>query len=175
MIRPTALLLGLVISLAPGLLDARPGCFGSAESRKENAASRQRVLDFVDEDEGGVTVAHASLTWEEPRLLRLSGIELLRIKPASATIAVSKIKGCAGSHALRVDDALPGGIRVLALLPRWSGVLLERRGELLYLRTRGARLPRWLMAWRVDGSLPPDIPSTPWSPPPEPPPEHHPY
>jgi hypothetical protein len=171
-----AVLLWLLIQVVPGPIHAQPGCFGSVESRKANAARRQRVLDFVDEDDGGITVAHTSNTWGEPRALRVPGIRLLEVGPAGATVSVSvspETKGCRSGHRqLRVDDALPGQLRVLALLPRWRVMLLERRGKLHFVSVSGGRLPRWLMAWRVDGTLAPDIPATPWSPPPppEPPP-----
>jgi hypothetical protein len=129
------------------------GLFGDARSRAWNAGRRAALLDFIDEDESGVTVAHANGWWEEPRRLRLDGMRLRSIERGAAVVELSgalarTCKCRPGRYRLKTDDLLAARTRILGVLG--SGILVEHRGRLGFI---GGRSPRWLMAWRMRGEV----------------------
>jgi len=129
--------------------------FGSGAVRAGNA-QRRGLLYWVDQESGGVTVAHRSDEWDEPVPIRVRG---LRLDAARAGLAVVTLAaegasalGCRqGRYRVGVDDNLTRAVRVLAVLD--GVVLLEHRRRLVYLLAPGARDPRWLMAWSAPGLI----------------------
>jgi hypothetical protein len=135
--------------------------FGDLRARQENARARSKRLDWVDEEQSGVTIAHAAEEWEDPITLELGGLRLVGTRGRAAmfqvTAALAASTGCpAGVHQVHVDARLAAWTRVLAVLQR--GVLVDHRGRLGFIRAPHAGEPRWLLAWRMRASLPPPPP-----------------
>jgi hypothetical protein len=178
-----ASLLALVCTALPGVARAetlvgavaataaRPGeqqcaaLFGDVAARRANAALRARNLDWIDEEQSGVTIAHAAEGWEEPTRIEVKGLRLLRTRPDAGIAEVqlsssaARTAGCAAvTYLVGVDAALGFQARVLAILRH--GVLVERRGQLVFLSSRGVPPPRWLLAWRMRATLRPLTPGS---------------
>jgi hypothetical protein len=128
--------------------------------RESNAAARQAQLDWVDEEPGGVTVAHRNGRWRAPIGLRLQGLRFIatvegRTAPqvvVEVTRGLAAAASCpAGRYALERDRNLTPVTRILAVLDH--GALVEHRGELRYFASAAAPYPRWLMAWRMRAEL----------------------
>lgn len=135
--------------------------FGDHELRARHASQRAKRLDWVHEDENGVTVAHMEEQWEEPVRLNLRGARFVgvhvRNQGSTALFRVSSgmagAVGCpAGTYALGIDHALGRHVRILAVLRR--GVLVEHHGQLGFITAPGVRDPRWLVAWRLRVEVP---------------------
>jgi hypothetical protein len=138
--------------------DACPALFGDQQVRSHNSARRAHTLDWVDEDEDGVTVAHTNGRWKEPVRLRVRGVQLVSLRSKRAVVQISPTlaaaAGCQpGNYEVQVDDALTANTRVLAVLN--SSVLVEHRGRLGFIAIRGTDSPRWLLAWRMNGEVRP--------------------
>jgi hypothetical protein len=141
----------------PALLAAQecPALFGDGKARARNA-QRRAQLYWVEQEAGGVTVAHRSDDWEEPVPFQMRGVELRSARSGEASVelsaAAASALGCrAGRYRLRADDGLTRSVRVLALLD--GVVLVEHQRRLAYLRAPGAREPRWLLAWSAPGEI----------------------
>ena len=139
-----------------------PALFGGEQNHQRNAARRQRLVDWIEEDEDGVTIVHTSHAWrKDPYPLHLRGLRLVRVAGGQATFeldaAAAAHTGCrAGVYRLGVDSSLSRRTRVLAVLS--SVVLVEHHGRLAFIAPAGADVPgRWLLAWRMDGELPPGV------------------
>jgi hypothetical protein len=132
--------------------------FGDLRAHQDNARARARRLDWVDEEQSGVTIAHAAEEWEEPINLELGGLKLVGTRGRAAlfqiTTALAASTGCpAGIYPVSVDARLTARTHVLAVLRR--GVLVDHRGRLGFIKAPRAGEPRWLLAWRMRASLPP--------------------
>jgi len=141
-----------------GRAEACPALFGDQQVRSDNSARRARTLDWVDEEEDGVTVAHTNGRWKEPIRLRVRGVQLVSVRSNRAVVQISPTlaaaAGCQpGDYQVRVDDALTANTRVLAVLSH--SVLVEHRGRLGFIAPRGTDSPRWLLAWRMNGEVRP--------------------
>jgi hypothetical protein len=137
----------------PMSASACTGLFGDERVRAWNASRRGALLDFIDEDESGVTVAHGSSRWEEPGRLRLEGMRLRAVQRGAAVVELSSelarsSKCLPGRYRLKTDDLLAARTRILGVLA--NGILVEHRGRLGFI---GGRTPRWLMAWRMQGEV----------------------
>lgn len=139
--------------------------FGDARARTRNQRLRQSALDWVQEEDSGVTIAHTRESWGEPVAMLLRGVRLVRIvgqrdqRRAEVALApgLAREVGCAaGRYTIGVDALVGKGTRVLEVLD--SGLLVERRGVLGHVARPGAVRPRWLLAWRVRAELPPGSP-----------------
>jgi hypothetical protein len=131
--------------------------FGDHELRARYSSQRARRLDWVHEDENGVTVAHMEESWEEPVRLKLRGVRFVGVRGSTALFQVDPkmagAVGCQGGiYALGIDHALGRHVRVLAVLRR--GVLVEHHGQLGFIAAQGVRDPRWLVAWRLRAEVP---------------------
>jgi hypothetical protein len=132
--------------------------FGDRQLRAKHAKQRAKQLDWVREDEDGVTVAHMEEGWgEEPVRLTVRGTRLAGVRGSTALFQLSAARaaavGCpAGTYALGVDHALGRHVQILAVLSR--GVLVEHRGQLGFISAPGVRDPRWLVAWRLRAEVP---------------------
>jgi hypothetical protein len=132
-----------------------PAFFGGEQARAINV-ERRRQLYWIDEEAGGVTIAHRSEQWDEPVPLSFAGLRLGSASQRGATIELSSALaaslGCrAGHYRVAVDDSLGRRTRVLAILD--GALLLERRTQLVYMLAPGARSPRWLVAWSAPGTV----------------------
>lgn len=131
--------------------------FGDRELRARHASQRAKRLDWVHEDENGVTIAHLEERWEDPVRLRVRGARFVGVRGSRALFQVSSSMagavGCpAGTYALGIDHALGRHVQVLAVLHR--GVLVEHHGQLGFIAAPGVRDPRWLVAWRMRAEIP---------------------
>jgi hypothetical protein len=129
--------------------------YGSAARRVANAKARQRIY-WVQEELEGITVAHSSESWTDPVEVEVKGVRLVAAREGLATVRVSPALagalGCVpGEYRVGPDDELGRAGRVLSV--HRSAVLLERGGQLAYLRLPGARAPRWLVAWSAPGTV----------------------
>jgi hypothetical protein len=100
-----------------------------------------------------------SVHWEDPTSLGLSGVWLVAIREGDAIVELSPrlaaTVGCsAGLYRLGADDTLSSGTRILAVLS--EAMLVEKHRMLFYLTVPGARALRWMAAWRMRGTLPPE-------------------
>ena len=141
----------------PGAPQHCPVLFGDGETLAYNATFRARRIDWIDEDDGGVTIVHTSQRWgAEPYRLRIRGLKLVRVRDGAAVFemspAVAARTGCvAGSYRVAADSVLSRRTRILAVLSHV--VLVEHRGRLAYIAPTSVSAPRWLMAWRMEGEL----------------------
>jgi hypothetical protein len=132
-----------------------PALFGGNGVRAENA-KRRGQLYWVDQEAGGVTIAHRSDDWDEPVRFEIRGIQLSSARGGSAVVELSPAGAAAlgcrpGRYGVGVDQNLTRTARVLAVL---DGVVLVERGRrLAYLLAAGARPPRWLVAWSAPGLI----------------------
>ncbi len=168
--RSALLLLGILLS--PSLAGARsagvsdrgeamlsaaacPSLFGGGAARAANA-KRRGQLYWIDQESGGVTVAHRSDEWDEPVPFEIRGVQLQSAREGRAVVELSAAGaaalGCrAGRYRLGVDDGLTRSVRVLAIL---DGVVLVEHGRrLAYVLASGARAPRWFLAWSAPGEV----------------------
>ncbi len=140
-------------------LQAASACkalFGASASRTRNARHRAALLDWIAEDEAGVTVAHTHPRWEEPTKLRVQGVRLVGVQGTSAVFELDANQAAAlgckpGRFHLRADDNIGGRSRIIAVLSR--GVLVEWGGALRFIATPGQRSPRFVMGWRLPGEV----------------------
>jgi len=144
-----------------------PGLFGDQALQQRNAARRQHNIDWVEEDESGVTIAHTRTGWgDEPFRLSIRGLRLLGVQGGSAVFQVSGEAASAGHcrpgrYVVGVDSSLSRHTRVLAVLSR--GLLVEHRGKLAYVAPPSAAAPVWLLAWRMEGEIASNGSSSPTS------------
>jgi len=132
--------------------------FGADATRASNARARARI-DWIDQDEDGVTIAHTHGSWDEPAALTIRGVHLQAVEGASAEVSLdpstAAALGClAGRYSLRADDSIGRWSRILAVLQQ--GVLVEHRGRLRYIRAPRSASPRFVMGWHLPGELRPD-------------------
>jgi hypothetical protein len=140
-------------------LQAASACkalFGASASRARNARHRAARLDWIEEDEAGVTVAHTHPGWEEPTQLRVQGVRLVGVQGQSAVFELNAVQGALlgckpGRFHLRADDSIGRRSRIIAVLA--SGVLVEWGGALRFISAPGQRSPRFVMGWRLPGEV----------------------
>jgi hypothetical protein len=133
-----------------------PALFGGARTHTLNTRTRAAHLDWITEERAGVTIVHTDPAWVDPTPLRIVGLRLAGVQGTSADFVLSGARaaelGCpAGRYRLRVDDSIGRRSQVLAVLR--GGVLVAWGGALRYIPAPDtSRLPRWLLAWRMDGA-----------------------
>jgi hypothetical protein len=140
-------------------LQAASACkalFGARASRAHNAKHRAAHLDWIEEDETGVTVAHTHPGWEAPTQLRVRGVRLVVVQGRSAVFELASTQAAAlgckpGRFNLRADDSIGGLSRIIAVRAR--GVLVEGGGALRFISAPGQRSPRFVLGWRLPGEV----------------------
>lgn len=166
------LLAGAAVAAPPagggaGAPQTCPGLFGGQALQERNAARRQQAIDWIDEDESGVTIAHTRTGWgDEPFRLTIRGLRLLGVQGGTAVFQVSGEAASAGHcrpgrYVVGVDSSLSRHTRVLAVLSHV--VLVEHRGKLAFVAPASAPIPGWLLAWRMQGEMPSDGNASPTS------------
>lgn len=136
--------------------DQCPAVFGDRQVRAHNGTARRGQLDWIEEDESGVTIVHANERWDDPFRLSIRGVRLVRVDSRAAVFELSaqvatQVRCRAGLYALGVDDGVSRRTRILALLKH--GVLVEHRGRLAFIAPSTVASPRWLVAWRMPGEI----------------------
>ena len=137
--------------------DSCPAVFGNSQVHSANASRRQGELDWVEEDETGVTIVHGNQRWDDPFRLSIQGVRLVRVSAGSAVFELTaqvadRVKCRPGQYMLQVDHRVSRRTRILALLQH--GVLVEHRGRLAFISSASVASPRWLVAWRMPGEIP---------------------
>lgn len=138
---------------------ACPELFGSQGVRSDNAEQRRELLDSVRQADYTIDLTY-TCDWAAPERIRFEGLKLLDTcqLPDQGRVAVIRVEDELGEQAcepglyrLRVDDSIGGQASVLAVLR--DVVLLERGGELCFLKTRSAEKPVFRMIWRSPWKL----------------------
>lgn len=133
--------------------------FGDAATRKVNAKRRGKTLMEVEGYDQGVEVVHY-VPWIEPRELVYDGLEFHGLEehdgqPVGVVEVGESIDypGCEpGRYAVRVDDGLGRGVRVLAVLD--NALLIETPRQLGYVAsTATTHTPEWRMIWVSDYTI----------------------
>jgi hypothetical protein len=150
----TPLVLALSLAAAPLLPHDRcASVFGDASIQEANRARRASRLVDVVENKDGRAVLHAVPSWNDPKSIRLSGIELLGIddpgdeRPAwqrrVARLRLASGDCPSGEYGVGVDASLGQRARVVAVLD--DSVLLELDDKLVRL---GAGRDDLRMVWQ---------------------------
>ncbi len=138
---------------------ACPELFGSRGERADNAEQRRELLDSVRQADYTIDLTH-SCDWSAPERIHFEGLELIgtRQAPDQDRVAVIRLEEELGERAcepglyrLRVDDCIGEQVSVLAVLR--DVVLLERGGDLCFLKTRAVEQPVFRMIWRSPWTL----------------------
>jgi hypothetical protein len=138
---------------------ACPELFGSRGERTDNAEQRRELLDSVRQADYTIDLTH-TCDWAAPERIRFEGLKLIDTcqLPDQGRVAVIRVEDDLGEqtcepglYRLRVDDSIGDQASVLAVLR--DVVLLERGGELCFLKTRAAEQPVFRMIWRSPWKL----------------------
>lgn len=133
-----------------------PALFGSAAIQHRNTTWRARHLDWIEEEDSGVTVAHVHALWSDPVAIAPAGLTVVAIRRLrgknAAIIQLSRelrrsLHCAAGPYLVKADVMLGLRLRILHVLQ--TGVLVEAGGRLAFIAARGALAPRWLMGWSM--------------------------
>lgn len=124
-----------------------PRLFGTPEIKARNAARRTSRVHWIEVDDR-LEVAHGA-RWKEPDPVYFPGVEVIEITKERAVVRLddrfTALACPAGRYALRLDDSLGDGNRIVGLVP---GIMLVEMGRrLTWVSAPGAKYPKWRMIW----------------------------
>jgi hypothetical protein len=124
-----------------------PRLFGTPEIKAANTRRRMSRVHWIEVDDR-LEIAHGA-RWKQPEPVYFPGVDVVEITSESARIRLDERferLGCpAGDYAVRLDEALGEGNRVVGLVP---GVMLVELGRrLAWVGAPGVEYPKWRMIW----------------------------